>query len=142
MGRRTDYCPETAVILCTRLVEGESLRSICRDPQMPGISTVFQWLHAQPIFAEHYAHAREAQADTYADEIIDIADDGAGDWIIDADGNRRVDNDAIQRSRLRVDARKWIASKLRSKRYGEKVEQTHVGDKDRPIVVSPIDADI
>jgi hypothetical protein len=109
---------------------------------MPAISTVFVWMHKYPIFMEHYAHARESQADTYADEIIDIADDGSGDWITDAEGNRRVDQDCIARSRLRVDSRKWIASKLKAKKYGEKVEQLHVGDKDRPIMLTPVDADI
>jgi len=140
MGRPSDYTRETALTICTQLVEGMSLRSICRNEAMPGISTVFQWLHAHQEFAEHYARAREAQADTLADEIIDIADDGSGDWITDSDGVRRIDNDCIARSRLRVDTRKWIASKLKAKKYGDKTETTHVGDKERPIVITPIDA--
>lgn len=142
MGRPTDYTESTAAIICTRLVEGESLRSICRDPAMPGISTVFQWLHAQPVFAEQYAHARDAQADTLADEIIDIADDGRQDWIRDEDGNYRVDHDHIARSRLRVDTRKWVASKLKPRKFGEKTETTLVGDKERPIMLTPVDAAI
>jgi hypothetical protein len=142
VGRPSDYTQETASLICERLVEGESLRSICRDEAMPAIRTVFLWLGKHEAFMQQYAHARESQADTYADEIIDIADDGSGDWIIDSDGNKRVDQDCIARSRLRVDSRKWIASKLKSKKYGEKVEQTHVGDKERPIVLAPIDADL
>jgi hypothetical protein len=48
----------------------------------------------------------------------------------------------IEHRRLQVDARKWIAAKLKPRKYGEKVEQTHVGDKERPILISPTDANI
>lgn len=126
VGRPSGYTQKTAITICTRLVEGESLRSICRDKEMPGISTVFQWLGEHTGFAEQYAHARDSQADTLADEIIDIADNC----------------EDVNKARLMVDSRKWIASKLKSKRYGDKVEQLHVGDKDRPIMLTPVDADI
>src|ERR1700679_2978692 len=129
MGRPSDYCQETATRLCEQIVEGKSLRSICLAEDMPAIRTVFLWLGKHEAFMQQYAHAREAQADTYADEIVDIADDGSRDYIQTEDGPV-VDHDHIARARLRVDARKWIACKLKPKKYGDKVEQTHVGDKD------------
>jgi hypothetical protein len=70
-----------------------------------------------PEFAEQYAHARDSQADTLADEILDIADDGSNDYMGD---DETYNGDAVARSKLRVDARKWIASKLKPKKYGDK----------------------
>lgn len=98
---------------------------------MPVQSTVFKWLSQQPAFAEQYARAREAQADTLFDEIQDIADDGSNDFITkkNADGTEyeAFNAEHVQRSKLRVDARKWMAGKLRPKVYGDKIEHDHTG---------------
>lgn len=128
MAGVSEYTQEIASAICERIAEGASLRSICRDEAMPAQSTVFKWLVQQPAFAEQYAHAREAQADALADEIIDIADDGKRDSYKDADGVEHVDHDHIARARLRVDSRKWIASKLKPKKYGEKQDINLSGD--------------
>ena len=86
------------------------------------------WLDGKhPDFTEQYARAREAQADKLAEEILAIADDGRSDTYLDAEGNEKTDNEAIQRSKLRVEARKWLASKMAPKKYGEKVTQEHTG---------------
>lgn len=74
--------------------------------------------------------AREAQADAIFDEILDIADDGSNDWMErhDAEGGSigwKENGEAIGRSRLRIDARKWMAGKLRPKVYGEKLGVEH-----------------
>ncbi|CAB4121084.1 hypothetical protein UFOVP154_22 [uncultured Caudovirales phage] len=110
------------------------------------MSTIFKWLNAFPEFAEQYARAREAQADTLADELTDIADDGSNDWMErkDAEGviiGWRENGEAVQRSRLRVDTRKWIASKLKPKKYGDKTETTLVGDPNRPVYCSAVGDD-
>jgi hypothetical protein len=139
MARSLEYTQEIADSICERLIDGQSLRTICLDEAMPSASTVCRWLTLVPKFSEQYAHAREAQADTLADEILDIADDGSNDWMV-RDGKLEYNGDHVQRSRLRVDSRKWIASKLKAKKYGDKTETTHVGDKERPIVITPPDA--
>lgn len=119
--------------ICDKLVEGMSLRKITLDAEMPSASTVFKWLRENETFAQQYAHARDAQADTLADEILDIADDGSNDWMGDKEeeGGAVYNGDAVARSRLRVDARKWISSKLKPKVYGDK---TLLGsDPDNPL---------
>ena len=123
-GRPSLYTEALAAKLCRRLAEGESLRAICADKAMPAISTVMGWLFDgnHDGFSEQYARAREAQAEVRADEIVDIADDDTNDFTADKDGKLVVNNEHIQRSRLRVDARKWIAAKLLPKRYGEKLD--------------------
>lgn len=96
---------------------------------MPSASTVFRWLSAQPAFQEQYALAREAQADTLFDEMLDIADDGSNDWMADKEEEDgfRYNGDAVQRSRLRIEARKWMAGKLRPKKYSDRqiVDMNH-----------------
>ena len=124
---RIPFTQDIADIVCERLINGESLRSICCDADMPSAPTVCDWLNKHPDFAEQYARAREAQADTLADEILDISDNGVNDWVEKhgADGQAEgweYNGDAIQRSKLRVDARKWYAAKLAPKKYGERLD--------------------
>ncbi len=86
-------------------------------------------------FSQQYASAREVQAEVWADEIVGIADEATGDLTTDKDGKAVVDHEHIQRSRLRVDTRKWIASKLLPKRYGDTLQ--HTGEGGGPIRVRP-----
>lgn len=131
MPRALEFNQAIADEICERLTEGESLRSIVKDEHMPASSTVFKWLNNKADFAEQYARAREAQADTLADEIVDIADDGANDFMEREDGSTQYNGDAVQRSKLRVDARKWVASKLKPKKYGDR--QLIGSDPDNPL---------
>lgn len=121
MGRPSDYTQQIADEVCTRLANGESLRAICgadRDDFMPSIGTILRWVGEKPDFQKQYARAREIQAETLADDIVSIAD------------GPTTGDDSVQtaRDRLRVDSRKWVASKLLPKKYGERV--AHVGDAD------------
>ncbi|HCE6991259.1 TPA: hypothetical protein NOV39_001187 [Pseudomonas aeruginosa] len=76
---------------------------------------------------ESSTRAREAQADTLAEEILQIADDGSNDTYTDDEGRTHVDYDHISRSKLRVDARKWLASKMAPKKYGDRITNEHTG---------------
>lgn len=107
MARPSNYRPYIADEICNRIANGESLVSICRDGEMPNAATVYEWLKKQPEFADRYARARETQADVLADEIVAIADDYSPDR-------------DVQRDKLRIDARKWYASKLKPKVYGDR----------------------
>lgn len=127
-GRKSTFTQEVADIICDRLVEGESLRSICSDEDMPNKSTVFRWLQANEAFRDQYARAKEAQAEALIDEIFDIADDARNDWMekVNQDGEVSValNRESVQRSKLRVDARMWAASKMLPKKYGDKLGLT------------------
>jgi len=136
-GRPSEFSVEVADAICAGLSEGRSLKSICRADDMPSSGTVCRWLGDErySAFRDQYAKAREAQADTIFDEILDIADDGTNDWMErrrdDGSVDGVVNNEAIQRSRLRIDARKWMAGKLRPKKYGER--QLIGSDPDAPL---------
>lgn len=127
MARPSDYGPEITTAICVRLGLGESLREICRDDDMPDKSTVMRWLAQHPEFRDQYACAREAQADYFAEEIIEISDDGTNDWMErkNSDGTTyEVENrEVLNRSRLRVDTRKWLMARMAPKKYGDKIEQ-------------------
>jgi len=138
-GRPTDYCEEVADAICERLVAGESLRAICRDAEMPNITSVFKWLAKFPEFANQYARAREEQAEAFADEIVAISDENDGKAIM-SDGQEVAvvfDSTAVARNRLRVDARKWVASKLKPKKYGDKIQQEHSGEVGFSLTIVP-----
>jgi hypothetical protein len=142
-GRPSLYTPELAANICGRLAVGETLRSICRDEGMPVHSAVIGWtLNAKlaPGFADQYARARDAGLNVMAEEILAIADDSADDYITrkreDGSDYTVIDHDHINRSRLRVDTRKWYLSKLAPKRYGDRLQVA--GDEDNPLVVKTI----
>ena len=135
MARPTSFTPEIADKVCDGIAEGKSLRAMLReDETLPASSTLFRWLSQDKVFSEQYARAREAQADVLFDEVLSIADEevtmvkkskhGASS---DEEAEIEVvfDPTAVARNRLRVDARKWMAGKLRPKVYGDKVDLTH-----------------
>jgi len=133
MGRPALFSEELVAVICERIANGESLKAICEDDEMPSQSTVFKWLSEKPDFTEKYAHARDAQADALFDDILSIADDGRNDWMQRNFGEetRWVENgEAIRRSQLRIDARKWMASKLKPKKYGDRLDLNHSGSID------------
>lgn len=136
MARPSEFTTEAAEAICEGLARGLSIRAICQDENMPSDRTVYRWLEANEEFRQQYARARERQADFYAAEIIEIADDGSRDMADDGDGGEVVDHDHIARARLRVDARKWYASKLAPKKYGDKVMNEHSGPDGKPMAVN------
>jgi len=131
-GRPSKYDPLLAAEICTRISNGEALRQICMDENMPVQSTVYLWLSRFNEFSDMYAKAREDQADTLADEIQALADHEPKQ-IYDERGNAKYDPAHINWMRLRVDARKWVAAKLKPRKYGDRVALA--GDEDNPLKV-------
>ncbi len=137
-GRPTDYSQDIADMICERLAGGESLRSICGNETFPARSTVFRWLSLHPEFQDQYARAREAQADAIFDEMIDIADNpliGEKTKTLPDGKKETTTGDMIEHRRLQVETRKWMAGKLRPKKYGDKVVNEHSGPDGGPIPV-------
>jgi len=135
-GRPTLYSPEMANEIAFRLSAPESMRSICADDNMPDRSTVARWMATQPDFAAMITHARELQAWAFADEILAIADDKAGDVTMSPDGKPIVNWESVQRAKLRCDARRWYASKLAPKKFGERVTQEVTGAEGGPVMIN------
>jgi len=127
LGRPSIYSDALCKEICRRISLGESLRSVCRDPEMPNISTALDWAFTDGHpFSRHYATSREVQAESLADEMQEIADDSTNDYVVRL-GKEVLNPEAVQRSRLRIDTRKWIASKMKPKRFGDKIFNEHSG---------------
>lgn len=100
--------------LCSHVASGKSLRSWCRDNERHDFSVV-RWLRDDER-QKLYREARRMQADAHIDELLDLAD---AEMPRDDDG--RIDSGAVNQLRLRVDTRKWIASKYHPGLYGDRV---------------------
>jgi hypothetical protein len=107
-------------LICEQIADGKSLRSICSQEGMPVKYTVLRWLQADPAFAERYAQARVQAADALAEELQDLADQAIRE------------PEKANAIRVAIDAKKWIASKLRPKAYGDRIEQHVVTEVQTP----------
>jgi hypothetical protein len=132
IGRPSSYSDEAAASLCAHLAEGGLLLDWCRQEGRPSVAAVYRWMEARPEFREAYARAREVGLHVMAEQVIGISDDASRDWKETEDGTA-LDHEHVQRSRLRVDSRKWLASKLLPKIYGEKAQVQHSGPDGGPI---------
>lgn len=119
-GRPSKYTEVLAQEICDRISNGESLKHITDGSDMPSRPTVHSWLLTMPEFLNKYEVAKAMQADVFADEMDDIAH------------NEGIDT---QRARLIIDTRKWTASKLKPKKYGDKVDVTSDGEKLEGLVI-------
>lgn len=127
-------------IVCERLATSNmgiarALAEGFEGHEMPNYATWMRWLSADKDICDKYTRAKEDQADFMADEMLAIADDGTNDWMEKQgkDGENlgyQINGEHVQRSRLRVETRKWLASKLKPKKYGEKLAVG--GDPDAP----------
>lgn len=125
--RATTYTPEIGALICEKLAEGQSLRSICKTTGMPPESTVRRWVVEDVAgFAAHYTRARDLGLDSLAEEILEIANTPqvGTKTTTKATGTETTEADMIEHRRLQVDARKWYLSKLAPKKYGDKLDVT------------------
>lgn len=125
MGRPTGFNQSIADALCERLASGLSLRAICRNKAMPNKATVFRWLAQNSEFSDQYARAREAQADLYVDEMVEIADKPKIGQKTKRTSDGKVETttfDMTEHRRLQIETRKWVAARMRPKKYGDKLD--------------------
>ena len=133
------YTPEIAAEICERLALGQTLLSICRDPHMPGLTTVHKWLLLDHEgFATDHARARKAGVHAIVDQARDIADTPV-DGVITTDkwtGTEVQHRDMLEHRRLQVDTRKWYASKIAPQIYGERLHTELTGADGGPIEIN------
>jgi transposase-like protein len=132
-GRPTEYTEELADRICAELAETANLRAVCRQEGMPSESTVRRWaIEDREGFSARYARARTIGYMRLADDVLEISDDSSGDAIVDPEtGVERINTEFVARSRIRVDTRKWLLSKVLPKLFGDKVALT--GEDGGPI---------
>ncbi len=119
--------------LMQAIATGTSLNRFITDKGFV-YNTVRNWIDATPDRAAKYARAREDRADYFADEIVAIGDESSVEDVRDQDGEIvavRFDAVAVARNKLRIDARKWVAAKMKPKAYGDRT--TLAGDPESPL---------
>jgi hypothetical protein len=124
--------PELIETVLTRIAAGESLRGICRDEGMPDMAQIMRLRISDKEFAKQYTYAREMQAEVFGDELVEIVDDGSNDWMEKKFGQQTawvLNGEAVARSRLRFDQRRWWMSKVLPKIYGDKLAVEHSVDE-------------
>lgn len=131
VGRPLEYTQEMGDYICELVSStGYGLLKLTQlHPELPDKMTINRWRHRVPEFRAQYAQAKIEQADILAEECLEIADDDSKDVKFDKDGNELCNTEFIARSRLRVDTRKWLASKLLPRQYGQKVDEDANADK-------------
>lgn len=105
--------------ICERMAEGESLRAICKAKDMPAKRTVLRWVANDEALAKQYSEAQQMRAECYFDEIIAIADSKSDP----------------QKTRVQIDARKWVLARMNPKKYGDKFTQELTGSDGGALVV-------
>lgn len=134
-GRPSSYDPEIAADICSQISTSRlRLRSICdADERFPDVNTFYRWMGSHPELRELYARAKDDQLDLIEDEILEIADDSTNDFI-EIQRKKGVDiifdKEAVMRSNLRIESRKWLMGKLRPKKYGDRIQQDISGSLD------------
>lgn len=121
-GRPTLYSQKLAHKICEAIATTpSSLKKICeKNPSFPPYKAICSWVYKNKEFYELYARARVAQAQILGDDCMDISDESANDLVVDPEsGDIKINHNVISRSKLRIDTRKFLMSKLLPKIYGE-----------------------
>ncbi|PCH81190.1 MAG: terminase small subunit protein [Hyphomicrobiales bacterium] len=128
-ARKTKFTKKLWNQILEYLMDGLTLRQIANRDGIPSKATIMRWIADFPERKVDYDAARELLIDAMEDEILAIADDGTNDWNFRENGLKSIDHDHINRSRLRVDARKWILSHRRPKTYGAPTQMVIIETK-------------
>ena len=122
-GRPSIYSAELAEKICTRLAGGESLRAICRDDDMPALSSVLLWVvdGKHPEFSAQYAQAREANGQAHGDRVVDLVED-----VI-------LEKLNPQAAKVAIDGLKWSAERMAPKQYAPRTRTEHTGENGGPL---------
>lgn len=116
IGRPTTITPEAIEDICRRIALGDSLRTICADKEMPGLSTVCRAVSEDGEFRERYARAQVQRGENLMSELLELCDSPI------------KDNVDAQHRKLQIDTRKWVIAKMFPKKYGDKIENIHSGE--------------
>jgi hypothetical protein len=138
IGRPSSKTEDRANAIIDRIAEGESLRGICRDEEMPTVGTFLKWVAEDTILMKQYARAMELRAEVVFDEMQEIADDATNDFMDKQNqdgsiGDKALNAEHIQRSKLRIDTRKWILSRMNPKKYGDNSKLLLGNDPENPL---------
>lgn len=125
-GRPTKYTQELADSICKEIAIGRSIRSVCLADDMPDVTTVFKWIREKPEFSLQYARACDERTESQQEILIEMGDEA----IKHAEtADSRAANAVVSAYKLKADNLKWSMSKMKPKKYGDKLDLTSDGEK-------------
>lgn len=118
-GRQTTYNEAKVCEILERFADGERLRHICKELEVPP-GTFLGWVaDNREGIAERYTRAHRMNALAIAEECFEIADDGSADWVErkNRDGSTYLDlnREHVRRSELKLKWRQWYIEKVLDK---------------------------
>jgi hypothetical protein len=122
---RPKLTPELEEELLELLASGKTLLQVCEDDRFPAEASIRKKALEDQEFGSKYSRAREIGYLRMADELFEIVDDGRNDWMTVKRGDEEVEvvnREAVERSKLRFQARQWLLSKALPKIYGDKLD--------------------
>lgn len=128
MARPSDYTQEKADLICERISNGNSLRTVCLDEDMPDKATVFRWLREHKEFHDQYASATDERTESQHEDLLELGDEAVR---LAQAADFRISNAVVSAVKLKADNMKWSMSKMKPKKYGDKLDHTTNG-KDLP----------
>lgn len=146
-GGKGIYDDKLATEFCERMCKGEAPTQICQDPRMPSYPTIIRWtLSDDPkleAFRIMYEESKKIMWLYHADQMLDLSDNSANDYMdrynkFTEETERVFDNENVQRSKLRIDTRKWLLAKMLPHVFGEKVDVSIGGRDGKPIAIAAI----
>jgi len=134
-GRPTMFDEAMADKVLEHLATGGAMRTFMEMDGYPYPCTVYRWLFRYPKFRDNYLEARNIGMFAMGEDMFDIADDGANDYMekLDKDGQAagwRENGETVQRSRLRVQTRQWYMERMNARHFGDKKQVKHEVDED------------
>lgn len=142
-GTKTIFTPELCSKICDFVIEGYTMRQIAAMDGMPTKASIFRAMSRNEDFAAAYAEARDLQTMMWEDDLTDIADNSNNDWVEKerANGSTEIalNHEAMQRSKLRIETRKWLMACRKPQKYGTKVSQEISGPDGGPVSVSKVE---
>ena len=124
-GRPTIFTEKLAAKICQRIADGESIRAICSDADMPSTTAIFRWIANGKYdgFRQLYESSMQIRLETLGDGLIELADAP-----IERNAAGAIDSAAVQMRRLQIETRRWILSKLLPRKYGDRMGLDHQGE--------------
>lgn len=127
-GRPSLYTQELADKICEQIGNGHSMRTICAPEDMPDMSTVFRWIRTHEEFRNQYARACEERTEAHNESLLDFGDEAIE---LAQNSDPKAAGAVVQAVKLKADNLKWVMSKMKPKKYGDKLDMTTNG-KDLP----------
>lgn len=117
---KKDFDPDKFKTIIEYIESGESLRKSCELVEL-NRRDFYKWIDEDEERKNRYARATKDRHDKIFEEILEIADDSSNDFITDSEGFEKLNHEHVQRSKLRIDSRKWMLGKMNPTKYGDRI---------------------